>query len=105
MGKVSDIYKLYLKPHHLRGQSREATIAGATVETLHPQPGIEEQAIVICFEGKPHRLILNQTNAMRMYDLAGDVIEKWAGLRLVLRPAKWGKKDTIVIEPGNQATV
>lgn len=99
MAKVSDIYKLYLKPHHLRGQSREAVIAGATVETLHPQPGIEEQAIVIRFEGKPHLLILNQTNAMKMYDLGGDVIEKWVGLRVVLKPAKWGKKDTIVIEP------
>lgn len=104
MARISELYRLYLKPSHLPqdGSAREATIERATVETLHPRPGQEMKAIVITFKGKPHRLILNQGNANRMYNIAGDDTDKWPGLVVALSRATWGPKETIIIsEPKN----
>ena len=99
-GKVSDLYTLYLKPRHLPQKgSREATIEKATVETLHPKPGLEKEMIVISFVGKQHKFILNQGNANRMFDIGSDDYHKWAGLVIGLERGKWGKKDTIIIGP------
>lgn len=104
MSKISDIYRLYLKPIHLPadGSAREATIAGATVEELHPRPTEKKRFIVISFVGKPHKFILNQGNANRMYNIGGDDTDKWPGLVITLSRATWGPKETIIIsEPKN----
>lgn len=97
--KASDVYTLYLKPTHLPtdGSARPATIEAATLETLHPRPGQEIKAILISFVGKPHKLILNQSNANRMVALAGDDCDGWKGLVIGLRRDKYGQKETIII--------
>jgi hypothetical protein len=102
MTKVSELYTLYLKPAHLPqdGSRREATIEKAEVATLHPRPGQESKAILISFVGKAHKLILNQSNANRMYNIGGDDTDAWAGLVIGLRRDRYGQKETIVIEPG-----
>lgn len=99
--KASEIYTLYLKPHHLPtdGSARPATIEAATLETLHPRPGQEIKAILISFVGKPHKLILNQSNANRMVAIGGDDTGGWAGIVVNLRRDKYGQKETIIIEP------
>jgi hypothetical protein len=100
MPKVSDHYTLYLKPHHLPqdGSARPATIEAAEVATLHPRPGQEQRAILVSFVGKPHRLILNQSNANRMVAIGGDDTDGWKGLVVNLSRAKYGQKETIVVE-------
>src|SRR5262245_32024521 len=101
MTKVSDLYTLYLKSHHLpqNSSAREATIERANVETLHIRPTEEKRLIVISFKGKPHKLILNQGNANRMVSIAGDDIAAWPGVVISLRRGSWGSKPTIIIEP------
>ena len=101
MTKASDLYTLYLKPTHLPqdGSARPATIEAATVATLHPRPGQESKAILIAFVGKPHKLILNQSNANRMVAIAGDDTAGWTGIVVNLRRDRYGQKETIIIEP------
>lgn len=98
--KASDIYTLYLKPAHLPqdGSPRQATIESATVATLHPRPGQEQRAILVSFVGKPHKLILNQSNANRLVALAGDDTEGWAGIVVNLRRDRYGQKETVIVE-------
>jgi len=101
--KASDIYTLYLKPKHLPqdGTSKQTTIEKAEIRTLHPRPGQEIRAIVLSFEGKPHKLILNQGNANRMVSIGGDETESWAGMVVGLKRGKWGSKDTVIVESVN----
>jgi len=104
MARVSELYTLYLKPKHLpQNGTKEATISAATVETLHPRPGLETRLIVLSFVDKPHKLIVNQGNANRLRDICGDDIGAWPGLVIGLKVGKWGKRDTIIIEPANGA--
>lgn len=100
MAKVSDVYTLYLKPHHLPadGSAREATIERAMIETLRPRPTEEKRFIVVSFVGKAHKLILNSGNANRLATIAGDDLSGWPGIVISLKRGEWASKPTIIIE-------
>lgn len=97
--KASEVYTLYLKAHHLPqdGSPRQATIESAAVATLHPRPGQEQRAILVSFKGRPHKLILNQSNANRLVAIAGDDLEGWPGIVVNLRRDKYGQKETVIV--------
>jgi hypothetical protein len=102
MTQVSDLYTLYLKSQHLPEQGANATIERVTVEELHPRPGQTQKAVVLWFKGKNRRLILNQGNANRLADLAGDDTDAWPGTVVHLKPGIWGSKPTVIL--GSVAT-
>lgn len=101
--KISELYRIWLKPGHLpETEAREVTISGAKVETLHPRPGQEQKAVVLSFKGKPHQMIVNMSNANRLYTICGDDLDSWAGQVIALRRGMWGAKPTIIVErPAN----
>lgn len=97
--KVSDYHPIYLKGSHLPadGSPRPATIESVTLETLHPRPTQEIERIILRFADKPHRLIMNDSNARRLYDLFGDDTEKWVGKTINLSRGQWANKLTVII--------
>ena len=102
MTNASDIYTLYLKPHHLPAEGQQVTITGATADDLHPRVGETKKGIVLTFKGAKRKLILNQGNANRLVDIGGDDISGWVGLVILLKPEPLNKsKNTIRIYPAN----
>lgn len=97
MANINEFFTLWLKAKHLPEAGAPATISRVTVEDLHPRPGVVQKSLVIWFEGKTRRLILNQTNANALADMAGEDYTKWPGTPVHLRPGKWGTKDTILV--------
>lgn len=103
--KISELYRIWLKPGHLpENEAREVTIASAKVETLHPRPGQESKAVVLSFKGKPHSMIVNMSNANRLYTICGDDLDSWPGQVIALRRGMWGAKATILVERPAAAT-
>ncbi len=104
MPRIGNLYKLWLKAHHLPPEGAEVTISRATVETLNPKPGQTEKKVVLAFKGRNRRLVLNDGNANRMLDIAGsDNTDDWTGLVVRLRPADYTtKKRTIILEAAGQ---
>lgn len=100
MADFGAIYKTYLRADHLPpGQLIQVAIEAATIETLHPRPGQELTALVLAFKGKQRRLVVNNSNASRLADIAGSTdTAALIGLVIGLKRAKYGAKETILIE-------
>lgn len=101
MPDLSQFYSLWLKPWHLpEGKAVNVTIEQAGPVELHPRPTQTETKIVVSFKGKTRRLILNDTNANKMGDLAGDDWTAWPGVVVSLARKKYtADKETILVGP------
>jgi hypothetical protein len=102
MTSVSDLYVLYLKPHHLPASGYNVTITQVTVEELHPRPGSEEveRKLVLAFKNATRRLIVNQTQANRLVDLLGEDYTAWVGQVVFLAGVKLNNKtQTVQVGP------
>lgn len=99
---ISDLYNLWLKPHHLPAEGQEFTIESVSVQDLTPKPNQTEKKAILKFRGEPRRLILNDGNANRLVDIAGLDPTAWAGVVVKLVPEKYNRNtDTIIIKrPG-----
>lgn len=101
VAKVSDLYPpRWVKAEDLKGKTTVVTIAGATVESFYvPQINDQKTAVVLSFEGKKKRLILNKTQCISLIQITGsEVFSDWIGREIVLAPGKAANgKPTIVI--------
>lgn len=106
MSNVSDLYTLWLKPHHLPlGKLVQVTIAKVEVRELHPKPTQVETKLVLSFVSKNRRLILNDGQANKMADIGGEDYTAWKGLVIQLQRASYtANKETIRILPPNGNT-
>jgi hypothetical protein len=106
MPSIDDIFPdKWLKASHLimtdgRRPIIPVTVRGAGVEQLHnPKTNQKEPRLVIEFEGKDKRLILNKTQATAIAEIthARDYT-RWRGARLAIQAGiAPNKKDTILI--------
>lgn len=106
MPSIDDIFPdKWLKAHHLiladgRRPIIPATIRGAGVEELHnPRTNQKERRLIVEFDGKDKRLILNKTQAEAVADIAGSRdYTKWRGVRVAVQAGiAPNKKETILI--------
>ncbi|MGR3219114.1 MAG: hypothetical protein ACUZ8H_04755 [Candidatus Anammoxibacter sp.] len=83
---VENLYKSnsdFIKADDLQGKTIELTIDEVTIEEIEGTP-----KIVLSFQGKEKKLILNKTNADVLADTYGDDEDTWEGKELVLYPSK-----------------
>jgi hypothetical protein len=107
MSDFSRLYNLYLHAAHLPpDQVVQVTIEKASIETLHPRPGQETQSLVLAFNGKQRKLVVNNSQASALADLAGSTdTAALVGLVIGLRRVKYGKLESIQIsEPPKNGT-
>lgn len=106
MPSIDDIFPdKWLKASHLimidsRRPIIPVTVRGAGVEQLHnPKTNQKEPRLVIEFEGKDKRLILNKTQATAIAEIAHTKdYTRWRGVRLAIQAGiAPNKKDTILI--------
>jgi len=106
MPSIDDIFPdKWLKASHLiaadgRRPIVAVTIRGAGIEKLHnPKTNNKEDRLVVEFEGKDKRLILNKTQAQAIAAIAGTKdYTKWRGARLMVQAGiAPNKMDTILI--------
>jgi len=60
------------------------TISAVAVEKLTRPGGDQEDKVVMAFEGKNKKLVLNKTNAIRVAKLYGNNTEDWIGKAITL---------------------
>ena len=82
----------YLKAEDLKGRRVDVVISSANVEVIQ-----DVEKIVLSFEGKEKKLVLNITNARMIADLldATDT-EAWIGKEITLRPDKTNYQGNLV---------
>ena len=106
MPSIDDIFPdKWLKASHLiaadgRRRIITVTVRGAGVEQLHnPKTNQKEPRLIVEFEGKNKRLILNKTQAQGIAQIAGTKdYTKWRGARLAIQAGiAPNKMDTILI--------
>ena len=106
MPSIDDIFPdRWLKASHLittdgRRPIIPVTVRGAGVEQLHnPKTNQKEPRLVIEFEGKDKRLILNKTQATAIAEIAHTKdYTRWRGARLAIQAGiAPNKRDTILI--------
>jgi len=106
MPSIRDIFPdKWLKASHLiladgRRPILAVTVRGAGVEKLHnPNTSQKEPKLVVEFEAKDKRLILNKTQAEAIASITGtEDYTQWRGARLAIQAGiAPNKKDTILI--------
>lgn len=100
---AADFTTLWLKAPDIPEKGAVATIERVEARKLHPRPGQEETRLVLSFRGKVKKLILTDGNINRLVRLGGEDTDGWIGLVVRLKPATYGQKQTIVIEPAPTA--
>jgi len=102
-GRPSTVAELYppkwLKPGHLQGRTVTVKIASARVEEFRQPDGQYKMAVVLAFEGKKLRMILNKTQTLAAKEAIGDGrFSTWPGHSLTLAPGTGQTgKPTVVI--------
>lgn len=106
MAKISSIYgSPWLRADDLQGRSLRATIARAGEDSIRQADGTYQQRVVVDFEGKAKRLILNKTQASALVAIAGDNTDDWRGVSVTLQPVpSFGGKMTIAILADSEKT-
>ena len=74
----------FLKAADLEGQDRTVTIAAVTQEEVGS--GRDKRPVMSTQETKP--IVLNKTNAKRIVQLYGPVVEDWAGRQVIVYPSE-----------------
>lgn len=78
----------YLKASDLQGRDVTVTIANWTMEKFNdPQKG-EQDKVIIKFQGKEKRLVLNVTNGNTIVGMYGDEMNEWIGKAITLFPTQ-----------------
>lgn len=87
---VSDVYPSpWLRPEDLAGAARRVQVSGVDVQGFRQRDGSQQEKIVVAFVGKQKRMICNVTQARALAEIAGsEEIDRWAGLAVVLTPAR-----------------
>jgi len=92
---INNIYQSnsnYLKVADLKGRRVDVTIASAEVELIQ-----DVEKIVLGFEGREKKLILNITNARMIAELLNATdTEVWIGKEITLRPDKTNYQGDLV---------
>ena len=82
----------YLKAADLKGRRVDVTISSAEVENIQ-----DVEKIVLGFEGREKKLILNITNARMISELLNATdTEAWIGKEITLRPDKTNYQGELV---------
>lgn len=107
MRTVDDLYPpKWVRAADLNGHVARVKITAATVEEVFlPSNNSTEKAVILAFEGKKKRLILNKTRCKAMVEITGSkVFKDWVGHTVLLKAAKARNgKDTIEIRPAPSA--
>ena len=90
--KTSDVYSSAgdtLKAADLQGKSARATISGFEIreydETSREGQPYKSKKIVLSFEGKDKKLVVNKTNALTISsNFHTDELENWVGKQIVM---------------------
>jgi hypothetical protein len=87
---VSDVYPSpWLRPEDLAGAARRVQVESVDVQGFRQRDGSTQEKIVVGFLGKQKRMILNVTQARALAEVAGsEEIDRWAGVQVVLTPAR-----------------
>ena len=87
---VSDVYPSpWLRAEDLAGAARRVQIEGVDVESFRQPNASKEERVVVRFVAKQKRLICNVTQARALAEIAGsEEIDRWAGMQVVLTPAR-----------------
>lgn len=101
LSDVSTYQSPWLKPEDLLGRAVVAVVEKVVIEEVRTFDGKKEPKVVVAFQGKTKRLILNKTQAFAMAAAAKtDVFADWKGLAVSLKPAMTRTgKPTIDIGP------
>lgn len=75
----------FLKADDLQGKSFTVTIADVALEELG-QGAQKDTKLVLTFQGKTKKMILNKTNAGAVSKLYGDETDNWIGQQITLSP-------------------
>jgi hypothetical protein len=101
MRTISDVYpSKWLNHADLQGKAVRVAISEAIVEDVRQRDGTTQPKVVLSFDGKQKRLILNKTQATDLSRILGtDVFDSWPGNTVVLSHAKTRNGyDTIAIQ-------
>lgn len=102
---VNDLFpSRFLRADDLQGKVFELAIENVTIEELNGLQG-KHWAAILWLKGAKKGLVLNKTQASAMQRISGtDVIERWQGLRISVRPGySHNRKPTIIIsEPSKK---
>ncbi len=87
---VSDVYPSpWLRPEDLAGAARRVQVESVDVQGFRQRDGSTQEKIVVGFVGKQKRMICNVTQARALAEIAGsEEIDRWAGVQVVLTPAR-----------------
>lgn len=87
MARVSEVYASpWLRAEDLGGKTIKVTVARAGADSIPQSDGSKQQRIIVDFEGKKKRLILNKTQGAALASIAGDDTDHWTGVELFLTP-------------------
>ena len=101
MRTIADVYpSKWLNAADLQGKAVRVQIGVATLEDIRQQDGTNQPKVVLSFDGKSKRLILNNTQALDLSRILGtDVFQDWGDKTVVLSPAKTRNGyDTVAIQ-------
>lgn len=102
MTSAYDLYKFYLEPADLRGQSHSVTIASVKPEQIFDTITKRDiTKLLITLEEKKKKLPLNKTQVGALIKITGtDDYTKWTGTKITITPATApNRKETITITP------
>ena len=87
MARVSEVYASpWLRADDLGGKTIKVKIARAGAEMVQQADGGKQQRIIVDFEDKKKRLILNRTQGATLASIAGDDTNHWSGVEIYLTP-------------------
>ena len=87
MARVSEVYASpWLRADDLGGKTIKVKIARAGADMVPQSDGDKQPRIIVDFEGKKKRLILNRTQGAALANIAGDDTDHWAGAEVYLSP-------------------
>ena len=101
MARVSEVYASpWLRADDLGGKTIKVKIARAGADMVPQSDGDKQPRIIVDFEGKKKRLILNRTQGASLAAIAGDDTDHWTGVELYLSPQPTNNgKLTVAIMP------
>ena len=101
MARVSEVYASpWLRADDLGGKTIKVKIARAGADMVPQSDGDKQPRIIVDFEGKKKRFILNRTQGIAMAAIAGDNSNDWRGVEVFLSPQPTNNgKMTIAIMP------
>ncbi len=94
MSRFEELYPS--KGSNLKADDLKGTEAKVVIESNEVAEFDNGKKLVIRFKGKEKGLVLNKTNAMKIFDAFGDNPDDWKGKEIIIYPDKTLYQDSMV---------